>query len=99
MKQWWRKVALRVRSRESLNGNISDSKINLTLTEIGLDSLKTMELVLNIEEEFNIEIPDAELIPTNLRSAQAILDLILKLKWWLVSFMKKIETIFPKELE
>ena len=40
-----------------------DSKINLEakfIDDLGADSLDTVELIMQFEEEFNIEIPDEE---------------------------------------
>lgn len=60
---------------ESLSGNeVSDFSINLR--DLGLDSLKTMDLVLSIEDTFGIEIPDDALIPKNLETPQSVLDML-----------------------
>jgi acyl carrier protein len=48
------------------------------LTEIGVDSLDMVKLVLTIEAEFNIMIAPADITPENLRSVAAIEDLIAR---------------------
>ena len=46
------------------------------LRDLDLDSLDTMELTLQMEEKFSIEIPDAEL--EDLQTVQDAMDLIQK---------------------
>ena len=50
-----------------------------TLTEAGLTSLDTVRLVLLVEDEFDIEIPTAELTLANFRSISTISRLVSKL--------------------
>ena len=45
-----------------------------------LDSLTILSLISEIEEEFDVEIPTVEIIPSNFNSAQNIYNLIEKLK-------------------
>ena len=44
-----------------------------------LDSLSILSLVALLEEEYDIEIPTVEIIPSNFNSAQAILKLVERL--------------------
>ncbi len=45
-----------------------------------LDSLSILSLVALLEEEYDIEIPTVEIIPSNFNSAQAILKLVERLE-------------------
>lgn len=45
-----------------------------------LDSLTILSLVAEIEEEFEIEIPTVEIIPSNFNSVKSIYALITKLQ-------------------
>ena len=45
-----------------------------------LDSLAIISLIAELEEEFDIQIPTVEIIPSNFNSAQAIWNLITKLQ-------------------
>ena len=45
-----------------------------------LDSLSILSLVALLEEEYAIEIPTVEIIPSNFNSAQAILKLVERLE-------------------
>lgn len=66
---------------KSLGANLTLSDYeNLPLTDLGLDSLKTMDLVLNIEESFDIQIPDEKLNSKYLVSVNSLLQLILACK-------------------
>lgn len=51
-----------------------------SLTELGLDSLKTMDLILSIEEAFQIQIPDEKLNSKYLNSINAITELVVSLQ-------------------
>jgi len=61
-------IAARVKSIivEKLGVNESDVTDDVTFTDLGADSLDTVELVMEFEKEFNIAIPDdiAEKIST-----------------------------------
>lgn len=45
-----------------------------------LDSLAIISLIAELEEEFDIQIPTVEIIPSNFNSAQAIWNLITRLQ-------------------
>lgn len=45
-----------------------------------LDSLTILSLISEIEDEFDVEIPTVEIIPTNFNSAKKIWKLIEKLR-------------------
>lgn len=45
-----------------------------------LDSLEIIELVSDIESEFDVDIPLNEVVPTNFQSAKAIYSLIERLQ-------------------
>jgi acyl carrier protein len=49
------------------------------LTEIGLSSLDIVNLMLGVEAEFAIKIPDREMTPSNFRSIAQIDQLVNKL--------------------
>ena len=50
-----------------------------SLTEIGLSSLDIVNLMLGVEAEFEIKIPDREMTPSNFRSIAQIDQLVGKL--------------------
>ena len=45
-----------------------------------LDSLTILSLVSEIEDEFDVEIPAVEIVPSNFNSAKKIYELIIKLQ-------------------
>lgn len=45
---------------------------NAALADIGLDSLETVSLVMDLEETLGISIPDALLVPDTFSSANAL---------------------------
>lgn len=45
-----------------------------------LDSLTILSLISEIEDEFDVEVPTVEIIPSNFNSAKSIWELIEKLK-------------------
>lgn len=53
-------------------------KLSDDLMDNGLDSITTIELVVKIEEEFNFEFFDEDLLTSNFSTLQAIVDYIDK---------------------
>ena len=45
-----------------------------------LDSLTILSLVAEIEDEFDVEVPTVEIVPSNFNSAKKIWELIERLK-------------------
>eukprot|EP00929_Paragymnodinium_shiwhaense_P014041 TRINITY_DN121911_c0_g1_i1.p2 TRINITY_DN121911_c0_g1~~TRINITY_DN121911_c0_g1_i1.p2 ORF type:complete len:136 (-),score=41.21 TRINITY_DN121911_c0_g1_i1:128-535(-) len=53
---------------------VEEVKPESTLNELGADSLDVVEVVMSLEEQFDVELPDEEL--TKLRTVQDAVDLI-----------------------
>jgi len=60
---------------EHFNTKIENTNISL-VDDIGADSLDVVEIVMQIEEEFDIEIPDEEV--EKLTTVQEIIDYVEK---------------------
>lgn len=45
-----------------------------------VDSFSMVSIVVFLEKEFNITVPESEIVPTNFNSVQKIADLVEKLK-------------------
>jgi acyl carrier protein len=67
--------------RELLAKRAIDKSVGLDdgLTEVGLSSLDIVNLMLGVEVEFAIKIPDREMTPSNFRSIAQIERLVSKL--------------------
>jgi len=50
------------------------------LLEAGLDSMGIMRLIMYVEEQFNVTLPDSEIDPDNVNSFNALEQWILKYK-------------------
>ena len=59
---------------KTTNCNIADIKFDSNLRDLGVDSLSTLTILFDLEEEFDLEIPN-ELIPT----IQTVNDILEKL--------------------
>lgn len=57
------------------NANITEET---SLVELGIDSLMTVELVLGLEDAFNIQFNDSDLEMENLRNVRDIVNLVNK---------------------
>ena len=59
---------------------LSDSEINLEdkFTDIGIDSLKIVELIIKLEEALDIKFDDSELDPSKLIAIKNIFELTEK---------------------
>jgi len=66
-------VVRRILAQRSIDRLISE---NDDLREIGLTSLDMVNLVLSVESEFNVRIPEGAITPANFRSISAIGTLI-----------------------
>jgi len=59
-----------------VKSNITDNSISILketpFNQIGLDSSSIIELILFIERKFNVSIPEADLVPDNLKSVEAL---------------------------
>ena len=50
------------------------------INDLGADSLDVVDLVMTLEDEFDIEISPAEIIPENFNSAEALWEMVQKLQ-------------------
>lgn len=64
-----------------VNESIEDTEINLDqletdLSELGMDSLTFIRIVVTLEEEFDIEVPDEFLLISEMNTIQKIIKII-----------------------
>ena len=60
------------------NGTDANITEETSLVELGIDSLMTDELVLGLEDAFNIQFNDSDLEMENLRNVRDIVNLVNK---------------------
>ena len=60
------------------NGTDANITEETSLVELGIDSLMTVELVLGLEDAFNIQFNDSDLEMENLRNVRDIVNLVDK---------------------
>ena len=65
---------------EEIEDGVDYENCTTLIDEGYLDSLAIISLVASIEEEFDVQIPTVEVIPSNFNSAKAIWDLIVRLE-------------------
>jgi len=65
---------------EGLNPEVDYQNTDNLVDGRFLDSLTILSLVAEIEEEFEVEIPTVEIIPSNFNSVKSIYALITKLQ-------------------
>ena len=67
--------------RYILNQNdiIADIRAETQLVDIGLHSMDMVALMLGVEAEFNITLPQPEITPENFESVRSLESMILKL--------------------
>jgi acyl carrier protein len=70
-------VVRRILIERSINGTVTADD---DLREIGLTSLDMVDLVLSVESEFDLQIPEAQITPANFRSISAIDALVISLR-------------------
>jgi len=64
--------------KENINENIKEIDDNADLSLYGMNSIEAIQLIVAIENEFNIEIDDEDLMIENINSVCKINDLIIK---------------------
>ena len=57
---------------------LSDVSMDSVLSEIGIDSLKMVQLIIDLEEFFGIQFDDAELDPYKLKTVKDVYELVLQ---------------------
>ena len=65
---------------EEIEPGVDYENCNTLIDDHYLDSLAIISLVAEIEDEFEVRIPTVEIIPSNFNSAEAIWNLIEKIK-------------------
>lgn len=56
--------------------HITSTQINDNLVDLGMDSIKFVQVVVSLEEEFECEIPDSKLLITELDTVQKMHDVL-----------------------
>ena len=67
---------------EIINSNIENVQINLgqsgdDLSTMGMDSITFIRIVVELEDAFNIEIPDEFLLITEMNTVEKMLNIVL----------------------
>lgn len=57
---------------------VNNLGLEQSLFDLGLDSIKAIEIVVFIEDIFNVTVDDEDLLLNNMRSVKEICDLIIK---------------------
>lgn len=58
---------------------INKEQINDNLSELGMDSLSFVRMVVALEEEFDCEIPDSKLLVTEMDTVEKIMNVLQSL--------------------
>ena len=56
------------------NAELSSDKVAADLTELGMDSIAFVQIIVAIEEEFECEIPDSKLLITEMDTVEKIMN-------------------------
>lgn len=69
---------------EILNSNIKENEIkieqtNENLSNLGMDSISFIQIIVALEETFDCEIPDSKLLITEMDTAQKMFDVLQEL--------------------
>lgn len=69
---------------EILNNNIADANVSNDMLEeslpaLGMDSISFIQIIVELEEVFECEIPDEKLLIAEMDSVQKILDVLFEL--------------------
>lgn len=71
------KVLMIVNSAERLE--ISIEQLNENLTDMGMDSITFIQIIVGLEEAFDCEIPDSKLLITEMDTVQKMINVLKEL--------------------
>ena len=64
----------------AIDGDAIDlEQLDNDLSELGMDSIKFIQIIVELEETFECEIPDSKLLITELNTVQKIFDVLQEL--------------------
>jgi acyl carrier protein len=69
-------IVREILARRTINRPIRPILLDDDLREVGLSSLDMVNLMLAVEAEFDLKIPDREMTPSNFRSIACIVRLV-----------------------
>ena len=58
------------------NAEITEEKFDENLSELGMDSLVFIKIIISLEEEFECEIPDSKLLLREMETVNKILGIL-----------------------
>lgn len=61
------------------NVTVVKDNLNVSLTDMGVDSISFIKLIVALEEKFECEIPDEKLLITEMNTVQKINDILCSL--------------------
>lgn len=61
-----------------LDLELSSEQINVDLTSLGMDSIAFIHIIVALEENFDIEIPDDKLLLTEMNTVKKIYDVVFE---------------------
>ena len=61
---------------KSENLNLSANQLEDNLSELGMDSITFIKIIVGLEEAFNCEIPDSKLLITEMDTVQKMYDVL-----------------------
>ena len=65
----------KILQEKNISLKINNDNISKNFKDLGTDSLQLLEVIMNIEEKFNITFPDEELV--KVKSGNELIELIL----------------------
>lgn len=60
------------------NGEVSFDTVDDELTTMGMSSINFIQIIVSIEETFNIEVPDEKLLITEMGTVNKMFEIIMK---------------------
>lgn len=64
---------------ESDNIDISEEQLEENLSELGMDSITFIQIIVGLEEMFDCEIPDSKLLISEMDTVQKMFDVLQEL--------------------
>lgn len=62
------------------NGAVTSEQYDNDLSELGMDSIRFIQMIVSLEEEFECEVPDSKLILTEMNTVNKIYEVLISIE-------------------
>lgn len=80
MKEVTKEKILEIINANIENGAVTPEQYDNDLSELGMDSIRFIHIIVSLEEEFECEVPDSKLLLTEMNTVNKIYDVLISIE-------------------